>query len=106
MIKEIKYNGYTATPSDYECHDGDLDIALNFTTDDGSLHPSLPPLQIAKVPDGQHILGIHTLHSEKKNFISWRHSADQLRGGKRNVEKWEGWRWRVKWGWVSGLGDG
>ncbi|WP_289686912.1 hypothetical protein [Muribaculum intestinale] len=77
MIKEIKYSGYTATPSDYECHDGDLDIALNFTTDDGSLHPSLPPLQIAKVPDGQHILGIHTLHSEKKNFISWRHSADQ-----------------------------
>lgn len=29
-----------------------------------------------------------------------------VRGGKRNVEKWEGWRWRVKWGWVSGLGDG
>lgn len=26
-----------------------------------------------------------------------------VRGGKRNVEKWEGWRWRVKWEWVSGL---
>ena len=24
MIKEIKYNGYTAQPSDYACADGDL----------------------------------------------------------------------------------
>ena len=29
MIKEIKYNGYSANPSDYECADGDLSVAMN-----------------------------------------------------------------------------
>lgn len=29
MIKDIKYNGYTAQPSDYECSDGQLTTSLN-----------------------------------------------------------------------------
>jgi len=39
MIKEIKYTGFTATPSDYECPDGELDAAINFVPEDGELKP-------------------------------------------------------------------
>lgn len=35
MIKEIKYSGYTAQPSDYEAPDGALALALNIANDDG-----------------------------------------------------------------------
>lgn len=63
-------------------------------------------------------------HNEARLHVAWRHSGEShswgiktegdlyrrhgsenifVRGGKRNVEKWEGWRWRVKWEWVSGL---
>ena len=37
MIKEIKYNGYSANPSDYECADGDLSVAMNLIPEDGVL---------------------------------------------------------------------
>ena len=44
MIKEIKYNGFTSTPSDYECPDGDLVGAANLIPEDGGqLNPILPP---------------------------------------------------------------
>lgn len=39
MIKEIKYTGFTATPSDYECPDGELDAAINLVPEEGELHP-------------------------------------------------------------------
>ena len=43
MIKEIKYNGYSANPSDYECADGDLSVAMNLIPEDLSLiHISEP----------------------------------------------------------------
>lgn len=44
MIKELKYNGYTASPSDYECHDGDLSVAINFVPEDGTVKPVFPPV--------------------------------------------------------------
>ena len=40
MIKEIKYNGYTANPSDYDCPDGDLATSIGTVLEDGALHPS------------------------------------------------------------------
>lgn len=39
MNKEIKYNGYTAQPSDYECPDGQLAASLNLINEDGALKP-------------------------------------------------------------------
>ena len=39
MIQEIKYTGFTATPSDYECPDGELDAAINLVPEDSELHP-------------------------------------------------------------------
>lgn len=37
MIKDIKYNGYTNRPSDYECPDGDLAASLNLLNEDGNI---------------------------------------------------------------------
>lgn len=38
MIKEIKFNGYSATPSDYDCPDGDLAVAMGIVPENGALH--------------------------------------------------------------------
>lgn len=44
MIKDIKYNGYTAQPSDYECSDGQLTTSLNLISEDSQLKPLLQPI--------------------------------------------------------------
>ncbi len=42
MIKEIKYSGYAAVPSDYDCPDGQLAYSLNLLQEgEGALH-SIP----------------------------------------------------------------
>ncbi len=61
MIKDIKYNGYTATPSDYECPDGDLAGAYNLVPEDGALHPILPPEELFTLDPGESILWIHKI---------------------------------------------
>lgn len=43
MIKDLRYNGFTSQPSDYECPDGDLEAAVNLLNEDGALKPVLPP---------------------------------------------------------------
>ncbi len=43
MIKDIKYSGYTAQPSDYECSDGQLATSLNLISEDSQLKPLLQP---------------------------------------------------------------
>lgn len=43
MIKEIKYNGYSAVPSDYESADGDLAAAFGVIPENGALQPALSP---------------------------------------------------------------
>ena len=43
MIKEIKYKGYSATPSDYACQDGELSMSLNMVNEDGELHSVTEP---------------------------------------------------------------
>lgn len=43
MIKDIKYSGYTAVPSDYESPDGQLASALNLIPEDGALKPIFQP---------------------------------------------------------------
>lgn len=37
MIKDIKYGGYTAQPSDYQCQDGELAVSLNLINEEGAL---------------------------------------------------------------------
>ncbi len=43
MNKEIRYNGFTTEPSDYESPDGELAVAINVIPDNGHLAPVLPP---------------------------------------------------------------
>lgn len=39
MQKEIKYNGYTVVPSDYDCQDGELAHSFNLINEDGDIKP-------------------------------------------------------------------
>lgn len=43
MQKEIKYTGFSASPSDYECLDGDLSTAVGLVPEDSTLKPLLEP---------------------------------------------------------------
>lgn len=52
MIKEIKYNGYTANPSDYACPDGDLATSIGVIPEDGSLKSILPPSECSGLKVG------------------------------------------------------
>lgn len=37
MNKDVKYNGYTASPSDYECQDGEMSLSLNLIAEDNQI---------------------------------------------------------------------
>ncbi len=69
MTKEIKYNGYTAVPSDYECPDGDLALATGVLPEDGTLKPVLEAGQLAIMPAGYRIVFIHANTSGMKHYI-------------------------------------
>ena len=43
MINEVRYAGFSATPSDYECADGQLSAAINLINEDGNLKTIFPP---------------------------------------------------------------
>lgn len=59
MIQEIKYNGFTATPSDYECGEGELGMSLGLVPEDGALKPVLPPKELLKLGNNQKVAFIH-----------------------------------------------
>jgi hypothetical protein len=46
MIKEIKYRGQTASPSDYEAPDGDFSMLLNAINDNGSIERLTNPKEV------------------------------------------------------------
>ena len=59
MIKDIKFNGYTAQPSDYSCTDGDLSLSLNGIPDNGTFQPVFPPKVVLSLSDGEDVVYIH-----------------------------------------------
>ncbi len=59
MNQEIKYNGFSAVPSDYECTDGALAVSINLLPEDGALHPLLSPAAVLHLGDGQSAVYIH-----------------------------------------------
>lgn len=70
MNKEIKYNGYSAVPSDYESPDGDLAISLNLIHENGALCPIMPPKEILKLSSpGERIVLIHSVPGQKNYII-------------------------------------
>lgn len=79
MIKEIKYSGYTAQPSDYECQDGDLATSINLINEDGNITPILQPKVVMELPEnGKHkIVFIHGT-TTYKHYIILDETANKL----------------------------
>jgi len=79
MIKDIKYSGYSAVPSDYECPDGELAAAINVLNEDGALHSLGSPKCILDLLDGETALLVHHVPGQD-NWIL-------LRGNRNGVFK-------------------
>lgn len=58
MNKDIHYTGYSAMPSDYECPDGELSLALNLLPEDGALRPVTFPVPVFQ-PSSQSLKAIY-----------------------------------------------
>lgn len=69
MIKEIKYNGFTETPSDYECPDGDLATVTGLVPEDEALHPVQPPVTLFTLPQDFTVVFVHANASGYKHYI-------------------------------------
>ncbi|MBR6630497.1 MAG: hypothetical protein IKK89_00960 [Alistipes sp.] len=67
MIQDIKYNGYSASPSDYECQDGDLAGAIGLVPDNGAMKPILPPSVIMQCEENERVVFTHTSYT----FSHW-----------------------------------
>ena len=80
MIQEIKYNGFTANPSDYECPDGDLAMSVGLVPEDGALKPVLPPKVLFSLDMGEKVVFIHKgagythyiIYRETDGRLSWK----------------------------------
>lgn len=71
MNQELKFNGYTAQPSDYECQDGDLAAVLNLMPEKGALRPVCKPKLEKTLPsDTSNVLFIHTVSDGQRNIIT------------------------------------
>lgn len=68
MNKEIRYNGFTETPSDYECPDGDIAAIINLVPEEHALKPVRPPSQLFTIPDKYNVQFIHN-NSTYKHYI-------------------------------------
>ena len=66
--KEIKYTGITTIPSDYECADGDLSVAMNLIPEDGVLKGIQKPQCLFTLPQGKKVIYIHNI-SVYKHYI-------------------------------------
>lgn len=76
MIKDIKYNGYTAQPSDYECPDGQLIASINLISEDSQLKPLLQPNNVLTLSvSGERVILIHAVPGQK-NYIIMRNASD------------------------------
>lgn len=75
MIKEIKYNGYSANPSDYECADGDLATTMGLIQEDGTMKPVLPPSLVLQLGEGESVKFIHKTTSYTHYIVVNRSTA-------------------------------
>ena len=69
MTDDIIYTGVRSDTSDYECRDGELDIALGVAPYKGTLRPQPTPKTIATLPEGRKVVFMHTTSQGKKNYI-------------------------------------
>lgn len=69
MNKEIKYEGYSAQPSDYECQDGQLAASINLLNEDGAISSLHLPHKELSVYGGHEILLIHSVPGQENLII-------------------------------------
>ena len=81
MTNELKYNGYSAEPSDYECTDGDLATSIGLIQEEGAVKPLFPPSVVLSFERGLTVkytpssVGIHI---EPPYLVIIESSADKL----------------------------
>lgn len=69
MDKEIKYTGVALNKTDYDCVDGELQVALNVIPEDGGLRPILAPKKLLKFSDGETVQYVHETNKFKHYII-------------------------------------
>ena len=97
MIKDIRYKGYTANPSDYECEDGELAMSLNVIHEDGALRPVLKPKAILQLGTDAKVIYVHEntaytnyiIFNESKQEIYWR-NIDSNKGDLLKINGYKG----------------
>lgn len=70
MIKDIKYSGYSAQPSDYECPEGDLALSLNLISEENQVKTIGKPKQVLALQSGESVLFIHNVPGQKNYILS------------------------------------
>lgn len=77
MIKDIRFTGYAAQPSDYEAPDGALSVSLNLVPDNGHLEPaqSISNLPNLCTLDGRRLYCIHDV-KQTQHFITGKEQPD------------------------------
>lgn len=70
MIKDIKFSGYSAQPSDYESKDGDLAVSINLVPEDGALKPVQSPKKLFALDPKMRVLYIHETAKFKHYIIN------------------------------------
>jgi len=78
MIKEIKYGSHTATPSDYECPDGDLAAAINLVPEDGTIKPVMPPTALYQLPEFAAVVAFHHTTNYRHYIVHYTASGNKL----------------------------
>ena len=79
MISEIKYKGYSVSPSDYESLDGDLASVVGLVPEDGALKPVPNPKSLFTLEAGQKVVVLHKTSAfahyiiqDSANNLYWR----------------------------------
>nr|DAN19889.1 MAG TPA: hypothetical protein [Caudoviricetes sp.] len=70
MIQDILFRGYTTTPPELVCPDGELLFSESLSNDGSGLSPILPPSEIASLSPNDDILFMHQVPNQK-NLILW-----------------------------------
>lgn len=69
MNKEVRFTGFTAVPSDYDCPDGQLTQSFNLLNESGSMQPVFPPKVILALESGSEIVFVHRTAAYKHYII-------------------------------------
>ncbi len=75
MNKEVRFTGFTAVPSDYECPDGQLAQSFNLLNETGSMQPIFPPKVMLALDSDSKIIYIHKTSAYQHYIIKTSYGA-------------------------------